>query len=272
MIRWKEKVMDHWDMINNLAERRFRSTGLAEEASLFVLERLAEGNWKRVRKFSGESSFKTYLSSVTYRLLEDFSRKKFGRKRPPGWIKKLGGIWLDLFRLLCLQRVDLTEAVERAAQIFKTEKKEDIEEKGLRLLEKVVDCGAHQALEVSMNEERIVEQSGRTQMSQEQWVEREEKDLLFQAIFSNILATDGEQKVYKSSQKAIKIGIELQTEERLLLKLCYQDGLSVTEAGRMLGCNRNQVHGRLRRLLGRLRHEFEKMDLDNELLLLLSDD
>ncbi len=259
-------------MINNLAKRRFRSTGLAEEASLFVLEQLAENNWKRLKNFSAESSFKTYLSSVTFRLLEDFSRKKFGRKRPPGWIKKLGGIWLDLFRLLCLQRIDLTEAVERAAQVFTTETKEDIEEKGLTLLEKVVDCGAHQAQEVSIDEARTVEQAGRSQVSQDQRIEHQEKHLLFQAIFRDILATGDEQKVFSSSQKATNIGIELQAEERLLLKLCYQDGLSVTAAGRMLGRNRNQVHGRLRRLLARLRHEFEKMDLDDELLLLLREE
>lgn len=264
--------MIHWDMINNLAGRRFHSTTLAEEASLFVLEQLAEDSWKRLKKFSAESSFKTYLASVTFRLLEDFSRKKFGRKRPPAWIQKLGGTWLHLFRLLCLQRVDITEAVERIAQVFITEKKEAIEQKGLTVLENVVDCRSHQGKEISIDDAQKQEHSGNHHMLQEQRFEDEEKHLLFKAIFKDILTTDTKQKVYESSQKVVSVGVELKAEERLLLKLCYQDGLSVTEAGRILGYNRNQVHGRLRRLLIRLRHEFEKMDLDRELLQLLRDE
>lgn len=271
MTDWKEKVMSHWDMINRLAERRFRSTTLAEEASLFVLEQLAGENWSRLQKFGGESSFKTYLSSVTYRLLEDYSRKKFGRKRPPGWIRQLGGIWLELFKLLCLQRVGLIEAVERAAQFCMAEKKEAIEEKGLLVLEKVVDCGAHQALEVSIDEPKSIEGGESKQTSQVEQVENEEKDILFQAIFGSLLGAEAEEKVREASHKAVNIGVSLEAEERLLLKLCYQDGLSVTEAGRMLGYNRNQVHGRLRRLLSRLRNEFEKMELDEEMLVLLKE-
>jgi len=61
----------------------------------------------------------------------------------------------------------------------------------------------------------------------------------------------------------------LKAEERLLLKMWYQDGLNITVAGRLLGYNRNQVHGRMRRLLRRLRCEFEKIGIDKELLLLL---
>ena len=271
MTDWKEKVMSHWDMINRLAERRFRSTTLAEEASLFVLEQLAGENWSRLQKFGGESSFRTYLSSVSYRLLEDYSRKKFGRKRPPGWICQLGGIWLELFKLLCLQRVGLMEAVERAAQFCMAETKEAIEEKGLLVLEKVVDCGAHQALEISIDEPEGVEGGGNRQASQVQQIENEEKDILFKAIFGSILGAEAGDEVLKATHKAVEIGITLEAEERLLLKLCYQDGMSVTEAGRMLGMNRNQVHGRLRRLLARLRHAFEKMGLDEEVLVLLKE-
>ena len=107
------------------------------------------------------------------------------------------------------------------------------------------------------------------QKSQVQQLEMEEKELLFGILFANILKRDGKEKLFQSAGKVIEFGLELTAEERLLLKLCYQDGLSVTEAGRMLGMNRNQVHGRMRRLFARLRQEFEKMGLDNELLLLL---
>ena len=43
----------------------------------------------------------------------------------------------------------------------------------------------------------------------------------------------------------------------------------MTEAGRMLGWNRFQVHGRLRRLLERLRRELARVGLEEEVRLLL---
>ena len=64
-------------------------------------------------------------------------------------------------------------------------------------------------------------------------------------------------------------GLRLESRERLLLQLCYRDGVAVTEAGRMLGWNRFQTHGRLRRLLERLRQDLHRVGLDQELRLLL---
>ena len=69
--------------------------------------------------------------------------------------------------------------------------------------------------------------------------------------------------------RVVAANIELAPRERLLLKLCFRDGVAVTEAGRMLGWNRFQVHGRLRRLLERLRRELARVGLEEELRLLL---
>ncbi|MCF8055009.1 MAG: hypothetical protein K9K37_00025 [Desulfocapsa sp.] len=112
--QWKQKVLSHWDLINRLAVRRFGTLPLAEEAALFVMDSLAADSWQRLQGHTGKGSFKSYLASLSWRLLEDFSRKRFGRVRPPLWIKKLGGIWPLLFSLLCLQRLSLPDAVESA--------------------------------------------------------------------------------------------------------------------------------------------------------------
>ena len=69
--------------------------------------------------------------------------------------------------------------------------------------------------------------------------------------------------------RVVAANIELAPRERLLLQLCFRDGVAVTEAGRMLGWNRFQVHGRLRRLLERLRRELARVGLEEELRLLL---
>ena len=265
--------MAHWDLIDRLAARRFGSSALAEEASLFVLNRLAEDNWRRLATFSGRSSFTTFLVSVSHRLLEDFSRKKFGRRRTPLWIARLGGVWLALYRVLCLERLNLVEAVERLALrgTGTDREKSGLEEKGATILERIVDCGAHQAREVLLDEARQV--AGTTGTGdQEKRLAQKQKEHFLQALFGPVLATGNRTRVLGSAARIMDNGVQLKPEERLLLQMHYQDGLTVTEAGRMLGLTRFQAHGRMRRLLKRLRRMFERMGIDRELVDLLRDE
>ena len=96
-----------------------------------------------------------------------------------------------------------------------------------------------------------------------------EREQLFatlgRVVFDEAVADSGSRLL----ARVVAANIELAPRERLLLKLCFRDGVAVTEAGRMLGWNRFQVHGRLRRLLERLRRELARVGLEEELRLLL---
>jgi DNA-directed RNA polymerase specialized sigma subunit len=94
---------------------------------------------------------------------------------------------------------------------------------------------------------------------------------LFAAIYQLVL---GEQEFVVSDtllQKISQLQIRLSAEERLLLKLCYQEGLGVAKAGEMLGMSRFQVHGKKRRLMARLKDELERTGLADDLRLLLNE-
>ncbi|HBT97632.1 MAG TPA: hypothetical protein DEB25_08405 [Desulfobulbaceae bacterium] len=83
---------------------------------------------------------------------------------------------------------------------------------------------------------------------------------------------DAEPEAMDAMRKAFQaMNISISSEERLFLKMCYQDGLTVTRAGRLLGMGRFQAASRMRRLLERLRREFERAGLYREILLLLRD-
>ncbi|MEN8190477.1 MAG: hypothetical protein ABFS19_11560, partial [Thermodesulfobacteriota bacterium] len=71
MTDWKNKSLAHWEMINRMAVRRFGGSACAEEAALFVVDGLAANDWRRVRNHDGRASFKGYLASLTWRLLEE---------------------------------------------------------------------------------------------------------------------------------------------------------------------------------------------------------
>lgn len=266
---WKEKAMSHWGLINRLAGRRFTSDVIAEEAALFVINGLEDNDWQRLKNFEGNASLATYLSTLTLRLLEDFARKKFGRLRPPLWIRNLGGVWELMFRFLCQERLPVGEAVEHVRERMPGEERAVIEDSAWTIRAEVTDCGSHQHMEVPLADDNDC--SDPEAESQQQHLEEVERDLFFAALFKGFLDTERDDGITGSLTRIISTGVRLEAEERLLLKMCFRDGIGVTEAGRMLGMNRHQVHGRLRRLLARLRSDFEKAGISRELRILLEE-
>lgn len=260
--------MAYWPLINRLACRRFPRSELAEEAALAVMDALARDDWRRLRAFSGRSSHATFMSALTLNLLEDFARRRFGRIRPPLWVRRLGGLWLTLFGLLCLERYPPAEAVALAGRLANTAVAA-AEEAAYRILAEIPSCGERRGEEVPFDEEAILHASDTDCSVQERNLEEEERERLF-TVLGRILF-DGEQTAMDPQLLAriARIGDNLAPEERLLLKLCFRDGVAVTEAGRMLDLNRHQVHGRLRRILARLREELATAGLAEELRLLL---
>ncbi len=269
--RLKEKTLAQWDHINRMAYRRFASESLAEEAALYVINSLEKNNWQKLASFQGKSSFQTYISSITFRLLEDFSRRKFGRLRPPLWIRKLGGIWTLLYAFLCLERLNKTEAVESVFDRMQTAQHKEIEEAATHLLEEITDCGSHQSLEVPLDEVTISDTSDNEPHAPQEQLEGKEKELFLTALFTIPSCSKEAKKLHLAVTKFLGDGLSLVPEERLLLKLCYYDEMRVTDAGRLLGLNRHQVHGRLRRLLNRLRNDIINMGVDEELLQMLEE-
>jgi DNA-directed RNA polymerase specialized sigma24 family protein len=254
--------------MNSMATRRFGESSLAEEAALFVMDGLQADNWQRVRAFAGNASFSTYISILTTRLLEDFARKRFGRVRPPLWIKSLGGIWEKLFTALCLERLSVGDAVEVVAERqFTTAQNEinDIEDAAHQLLGKIPDCGKKSVAEVSYADDhppQTIIDEGSDQSSS---LEKRERQQLLNVVFELTCGKPETQVPENFAEKFKLLKINLTPEEKLLLKLCYQNGLRVTKAGQFLGLTRFQVHGKMRRLMARLKSEFERTGLAQEL-------
>jgi DNA-directed RNA polymerase specialized sigma24 family protein len=265
---WQQQALAHWDMINRMAGRRFRQAVLAEEAALFVMDGLARDDWQRLQAFTGRSTLATYVGALTLRLLEDFARIRFGRVRPPLWIQRLGGIWMTLFRLLCLERFSPDEAVAMVGNHHPGQDRV-AEEAAFRILGEIPTCGEHRGETDELHEETTLPPSEDDCSAQEQKMEAEERRQLFTLLGRMLFDAAEEGEDQRLLERVAEVGIRLEPMERLLLQLCYRDGVAVAEAGRMLGLNRHQVHGRLRRLLERLRQDFVAAGLADELRLLL---
>lgn len=265
---WKTRTLAHWEQINRMAVRRFGDTVLAEEAALSVMERLEENNWKRVRAYCGKATFSTYLQVLTGRILEDFARSRFGRVRPPSWVKVLGGVWSKLFSALCLERLQVPEAVEVVFQRQNVSSKKEIEEAAYTLLGRIPGCGSEQGLEVEYDESNI-ENSAVHFRTSGQMEDKELREVLAEIL--GLQTGEGVSLQEKSVARLKEMKITLLPEEKLLLRLCFQDDLSVVGAGKMIGLNRNQAYGKMRRLLARIRKAFKQTGLDRELQLYLQE-
>lgn len=266
---YKEQVLAHWSLINRLASARFTRECVSEAAALYVVNALAADNWNRVRKFNGKATFRTYLSSVVYRLLEDYSRKQYGRKKVPRWIRDMGGIWLSLFLLLCFERFPFTEAIMIALDRRSDLKSKAVEEIAEKIISEVPDCGEQQHQETVFEDHVAVEAAAGFCSKQQEEIENRQKELFAGALFQELLGQGRDEVSEAAARKLLKQPVDLSDEERLLLKLCHRDGVGITEAGRMTGLTRYQVHGKMRRLYKRIRRSFEEAGCEEELRLLL---
>jgi len=90
---------DTLDKIEAVCKRHFYTENDRHECSIFVLDHLRADNFKRLRAFKGKSKFSTYLYSLVNSLAIDFRRKRYGRRRIPAAVVRLGRWAEAVYRL-----------------------------------------------------------------------------------------------------------------------------------------------------------------------------
>ena len=265
---FRDWSLKHWNLVNRLARKRFSDETLAEEAALWVLEQFEAEEWRTFSEYSGSARLKTYFSSVVYNRLEDFSRKRFGRVRPPQWLKKLGGVWMYLYRLLCLERFPFEDALHRTADRYPRLGVEQIEPTAERILGAIPSCGQAQGRTVDLDVNELTSESTTAALI----LEGKERELFLSGLYQMLVGGPENEKTMEAVASLADCRLELSPEERLLLKLCHREGYTVTEAGRKLGLSRFQAHGKMRRVYKRVREMFERAGCHDEIRLLLDFD
>ena len=251
-------------LIDRLASRRFADPVLAEEAALFVLEKLQADESRQLQGYNGKSRFSSYLAVVTSRLLEDFSRQRFGRLRPPAWLQRLGSLWLSLYRLLCLQRHSLPEAVEIMV-LHHSLARQRSEEMAQTILGKIPQCGQQQGSRSGLQAEEQAHPDPGPEQEKEETEQLQAMTLLYQLIMGKPTSSDSS----AFFTALTSLDFQLSGQESLLLKLCFTENKKVSEASRLLGLTVHQAHGRLRRSLAKIRRTIDQAGLTTELQQLL---
>ena len=103
---------DTLEKIDAICKRHFSAENERNECYIFVIDSLRADNFKRLRAFQGKSRLSTYLYSLVNSLVIDFRRKRYGRRRFPAAVLKLGKWAEAVYRLLCWQKFSPDDAYD----------------------------------------------------------------------------------------------------------------------------------------------------------------
>lgn len=224
--------------------KKYGQTELASEAVNYVLEKLSEENWSKLKGFAGKSSPKTYMIKIISNLLNEFSRVRFGRPRMPVWVIKKGPTWQMIWEMAFKKRMKDHEVIDTLEADYSWETF-SIANMLRTLRAKIPTCGIWYD-EVSNCEtlEKTLNESSETSLDQ-----TEKEDLLGSLILVSALINDN----VCSVELLDKFNLEIEDHERLLdaftkfqstlrltddemlvIKAHYQDGLTLKRIAEVL--------------------------------------
>lgn len=272
-VDWHKLIFEQssQERLNRQAFQRFKNETLAEEAITYAIDTLSQNNWQILHAYDGRASPPTFLHVAIGHAFEDFHRRRFGRRRPPAWIQKLGSLWELAFTLACLERLPAEDIVNRllafAASTGTTELSADDARKMVRQVRgKVTDCEARSGeLTYEPHDPVLIEQESGSTSPAELLAEHEMAILLeVLAELLGVALADQQMELTERMQtrrNRLKTVLQLADDDRILLKLIYQDGCSVSEAARRLEQPDHTIRRKLRALLEHLRSSLQAAGL-----------
>lgn len=253
-----------------------RCTGMPEhkeELLSYIYEKLLENDRHRLKLYDASKGAKpvTYLCAVVNRLVSSYFQNHFGRFRPPELLLKQNDFLMILiYKHLCFQKMKQNDLIEYLKNSVSGKRKQCFIEEKINAIKALYPrCGQEQAKEVHM-EEAVIPSKEKNQ----------EHFLTASHIFNvfHLIMTTGQKNAAPGKLKTgeprtdnmpkdkplhncelekiknkLSCEFNIPPEKQIFLRMIYQDGMSITAAGKQLGWNKNQSTGHHRRLLGKLK-------------------
>jgi len=260
VVDWHELLLGSPDWLEKLdrqAYRRFQNNVLAEEATAYVIEELFRDNRKLLKNYSGKANPLTYVYSVASNLLEEFSRKKFGRIRPPEWLKRNGNLWLTVYKLI-LERHSNEEIIH---QFNDSPEKSALVQQIVRTIKSKIPSLDTRNSAVSFEE--YTEASGEIipSLESEDVLSKFEHDEYEATIYIlSLLLSEKNNKL----KQLFKIRQHLNEEELLLMRLAFVEGFKTTQAAQALAMPAYQVRRSINKALNKLANLFSSLSNDHD--------
>ncbi len=228
-------------LILQVARRFEHDEDRLSECFLFVCEGLRRRGYRRLRRFrpGGAASFDTWLKAVVRNLCLDWRRARFGRRVLPSWVVKLPPLDREAYRLLNHQGLTLDETRGALLALFPRLSTAEFLAAVDRLAARRGRIGPRRELRPRVESLSTTNPTGDA-------VERAVED-----------PAPGPEEVAARRERAARLGRELaglSPRERLLLRLRFEQELTLAETARLAGLANPQAADReIRRILATMR-------------------
>lgn len=245
--------IEHLPTIRRLAAAVGRRNGLrgdeVDEWISWLCLRFVEQEYAMLAKFRGESALLSYLAAVVALQFRDYRAQQWGRWRPSAEALRRGDLAVRLETLV--QRDGLTLAI--AGEMLRTRGETAESDASLgRLLAALPDRGPLRPVSVGMAPlEYAVGDPGPD---------------------AGIVAAES---ASEASAAAGALGEELtglSPEDQVILRMRFQQGLSVADVARALGLEQRPLYRRIDRLLAELRRRLEARGVSRDRVRALLDE
>jgi len=235
----------HYDLIQQKLTHLGRRSGLpeheAEELRSWALFKLVENDYRLLAAWEGRSSFSTYLTVLLFNFMRDYRIHVWGKWRPSAAAQRRGREAVLLERLWMRDGLSLDEAIRRLRT-----------EHGVSL----------SPAELERIAVALPRRTGRRQVGEEVL-----RDVAVDGrVEARIEAKERLQAARKVRATLLPALRSLPAEERLLLKLHCEDGLSMAAISPILGRPQRELYSVRDRCLKKLRRALEEAGLSFHLL------
>jgi RNA polymerase sigma factor (sigma-70 family) len=220
-------------VIGAVCRRHRLSAADAEDFGSTARLHLIDDDYAALRKFEGRSSMATYLTVVITRQFQDWRNAKWGKWRASAEARRQGPVAVHLERLIVRDRLSMEEAVETLRTNFSVD-------------------ATRAELEALIA--RIPPRTGRTFVPDDEL----EQHAAPAARADNALADRHALEAAHTSSHALSTALRgLPAQDRLILKMRFQDDLSVAEVARLFHLEQKPLYRRIQKLLVDLRAALE---------------
>ena len=260
---WQKKLFRYYKHIDKQAHKIIHDPIMADAALNDAIEKLEHEDWKLLRKFRGkDASFKSYLTVVVTRLCQSYARKILPPPpRIPQWIIAQGTVWVKTYLNLCKKNLTLDETLEMICGHLTNQQPcwIEVQKAAAGIMSRLRKCGRYVQgiiskdpadMENGLSDDDHMPDLDRGRI-REAIREAAIMDALIKVVYDELVP--GRYNDIQTIIDAFQKNLKLTPEERILLKLVYREGYTVSKAGRCLGLNSNEVHGKHRRSIDKIK-------------------
>ena len=214
-IGWTTFLNAYSNLLRSIAFQFEANDSEAEDCYEYVCAKLSDDDFRRLRAFkpSGSARFRTWLITVAANLCKDWRRSRYGRQRAPSFVCDLSELEQRVFQLLYRQGMTHHECLHALRDQYPKLRPNDVERINGDLFE-ALSANQHWRLSICKNDP----------------VPADDIDLTNDTIASRPdLKFQHDQNLERLETALSK----LSPDQRLLLRLRYQQDLTLKEIARL---------------------------------------